>query len=107
LKKHMAEKRRAAIAFEFIQTLGAPPKTDWIKLDIVNKIMRRFEIPKGSRTKVTKTLDDVLKVHEQQNVYNPKRQAIRHGKIEDLTPQADVVYNAFSTGNHGRRQQRT
>ena len=106
LDEGMARTRRFAIHYIFAQEFGSPEKSDWEgfceSANVPTLISRRLNIPHGSYGSVVKVLEDILKTCEAGNCYDPSK-AIREGrgskaKIEDLTPQAEVVYKLQEAG---------
>jgi hypothetical protein len=103
----MSKSRRFAIQFYFIEQFGAPPPDEWDdfhrNISLVTMIMKLLGIPRGSYHGVKECMEKIYKEHAQGNgCFDPsevrKSTGGRKVKIEDFTPQADIVYNSMESG---------
>ncbi len=94
LKPGMAEYRRIAITFVYVQLLNEPPVTP----DVVSTIVKVLCIPPKSRSCVSEVLDKIILSKETGEILNFKRVVNRPMSIVDGTQQASVVYTAAECG---------
>ena len=109
----MSKARKFAIQYFLVEKFGAPAEDDWDApnfhpaCSLPTVLMSALDIPSGSRVEVVTAMRAILAAHSADELYDPSA-ALKEGrgakpKIVDLTPQAEVVYNAmecgFSLGN--------
>ena len=112
----MSTARKYAIQYLFIEQFGAPPPEEWEDYQSVSNkdqeaarcislptvIMRCLNIPAGSKKSVEKAMHDIYQAHNSKELYDPSK-FIKEGRgrkalIDDLTPQAEVVYRSMESG---------
>ncbi|KAJ1386960.1 hypothetical protein B484DRAFT_341478, partial [Ochromonadaceae sp. CCMP2298] len=96
----MSAKRRASIEFVFSHIMGSPHPDVWQRDGVVVSLMKQFNVSQGSSKEVKKVLYDSLKATTEKP-YNPsagKKKGGRRAHIQDLTPQAGVVYKSLEQG---------
>ena len=116
LNEGMSTARKYAIQYLFIEQFGAPPPEEWDDHHrVLNKdqetarcislptvIMRMLNIPAGSKQSVEKAMHDIFRAHHNNELYGPSK-SVKEGRgrkplIDDLTPQAEVVYRTMESG---------
>ena len=108
LEPGMSKARKFAIQFFLIEVFGAPEEEDWAPpnfhptLSLPAVLLSLLDISSGSRASVLTAMRAIIAAHAAGETYDPSA-AIKDGrgakaKIEDLTPQADVVYKAMESG---------
>ena len=94
LKPGMAEYRRIAITFVYVQLLNEPP----ITADVVSTIVKLLCVPHKSRSCVLDVLHKIISSKETGEALDFKRVVNRPTSIVDGTLQANVVYAAAERG---------
>jgi hypothetical protein len=92
--------RRYAISYQFTK-YGSPPESTWAKIGLVKNIMKELNIPFGSHSSVQQVLKDFVKSQMTKSLYDARIGEKRRGRkplILDMTPQAQIVYNAVEAG---------
>ena len=86
--------RRHAIRYLFEWVYGTPPKDEWKGVGgVITLIRRTLCIPLGSGGLIENVLNDIVKCGEQKKEFTGKsRKKGKQAEIQDLTPQAEVVY---------------
>ena len=116
LNEGMSTARKYAIQYLFIEQFGAPPEEEWDDhhrvlnkdqettrcISLPSVIMRMLNIPVGSKQSVVNTMRNIFQAYYNKELYDPS-QAIKGGRgrkalIDDLTPQAEVVYRSMESG---------
>jgi len=102
----MSTARKYAIQYLYVEQFGAPEEGEWDDFhptsSLPTLIMRLLGIPAGSRGSVVKAMRDIHEANEAGELYDPSK-GIKAGRgrkalIEDLTPQAEVVYRSMESG---------
>ena len=82
-----ADQRRATIAVHYIDVLEAPPREERAVRDgTITVIMRKLQIPEGSRNVVVRVLNDVEECHAQQTEYSPLRKPDKGRPLNFILP---------------------
>ena len=104
----MSKARKFAMQYFLIEKFGAPDEEDWDapnfhrSLSLPAVMASLLDIPSGSSAEVSTAMRAIIAAHKAGEIYDPSA-AIKEGrgakpKIVDLTPQAEVVYNAMESG---------
>ncbi|KAJ1424247.1 hypothetical protein B484DRAFT_464846 [Ochromonadaceae sp. CCMP2298] len=97
----MAAKRRTCIEFLFVHILESPTEDTWLRDGVVSGIMRHLQVSEGCSKEVKVVLKAILAAQAAGKKYDvherPKRRG-RTAKIQELTVQAKIVYDALETG---------
>jgi hypothetical protein len=101
LEKGMAVTRRKALEFYFVHILGAPVEDMWLRDGVVLTLVQALRISPGSTAEVKQVCRDVLAVRARGVNYDESAGARQRGRkplILELTPQAEVAYEALGQG---------
>jgi hypothetical protein len=102
----MAKCRKYSTKYLLVEQYGSAKEESWQdfhdKLSLPTLFMHQLNIPYTCRGEVVETMRDILRDTESTVVYDPSKR-IKDGrgaksKLDDLTPQAEVVYNATESG---------
>ena len=104
----MSNARKYAIQYLYVEQFGTAPEEEWGEGEfhptssLPTLIMRLLNIPDGSRASVVKAMRDIHEAHEAGELYDPSKDVKggrgRKALIEDMTPQAHVVYRSMGSG---------
>jgi hypothetical protein len=101
LAKGMAAVHRTTIQYYFEHILGSPLEDKWLEYGVVLTIMKQVQVPAGSTDAVKTVLRDILKAQELGKRHNVRAGCQKRGRtplIEELSPAAQVVYEALENG---------
>ena len=106
LASGLSTARKYSIEYFYRHHYGAPPQDAWDEYDgamrLPTIIMKHLAMPHGSYPSVVKAMLDIYAAVEAEEMYDPsgriKKGRGAKAKIDDLTPQAEVVYRAMESG---------
>jgi hypothetical protein len=98
LKPGMAECRRYAIQYIFVQLLNEPSENEWRNKDTVTAIMNILDIAPGTRNGVIKTLREIVRCRQEGVSFVAKCKRNRTLLIRENSVEADVIYKGIEKG---------
>jgi hypothetical protein len=94
------EAQRNAIYFLFVMA-GSPPADTWKESRVAQWIMEKLSIPANLTSALLAVLENILIAQSNGEVYNPNQNLSDRGRnsvIEDMTPQAEIIYRQLTKG---------